>query len=83
MEKTADFQYKVFKQDGKDMFKRSNIYNLDGLECIDKNSLKKYVEYYGNEDNDIQYFGTYVNSVDFISQSPKIKIFNVEGFEVK
>lgn len=67
----------------KDMFKRSNIYNLDGLECIDKNSLKKYVEYYGNEDNDIQYFGTYVNSVDFISQSPKIKIFNVEGFEVK
>lgn len=66
----------------KDIYKKANIYNLDGLECIDRKALKKYIEHYSNEDNNVQYFGTYVNDVDFIQQSPKIKIFNVIKFEV-
>lgn len=66
----------------KDIYKKANIYNLDGLECIDRKALKKYIEHYSNEDNNVQYFGTYVNDIDFIQQSPKIKIFNVIKFEV-
>lgn len=63
----------------KDLFPKSNLFNLDKMECLCMTDLIKFVNHFSQEDNDIQYFGTHVDSVDLKSTN-KLKIFNVNNF---
>lgn len=65
----------------KDLFPASNIYNLDRLECIAPDALKKYVDTYSDQKNGIQYFGSYVGQLNF-APHPNCKIFVMKGFKL-
>lgn len=65
----------------KDLFPSVNIFTLDRMECIDSVELKKYVEHYASEENDIQYFGTLVGNLSF--DKPTINCITMDGFNIK
>jgi len=65
----------------KDIFPNANLFNLDGMECIDKKAIVKYVDYLSNDTTKIQYFGTYVGDLDGVVNN-KVKLFTLKGFKV-
>lgn len=66
----------------KDLFPKANIFNLDRMECIDQKQLEKYVNYYSEQTDTIQYFGTFVGNPSF-EVNKNTKVFTLEKFKIK
>lgn len=64
----------------KSIYPNSTIFTLDGFECMGTEGMIKYINYFSSEDNQVQYFGTYVGKIT--SGLKNCKVFNVENFEV-
>jgi DNA repair exonuclease SbcCD ATPase subunit len=65
----------------KDLFVNANLYTLDKLETIDKVELEKYITYYANEKNGVQYFGTYVGTLNPMNNA-NISLINMNAFKI-
>ena len=65
----------------KSIYPNSSIFTIDGFERMGFDGMVKYINYFSSEDNQIQYFGTYVGEVK--SGLKNCKIFNVKNFEVE
>jgi hypothetical protein len=65
----------------KDLFVNANLYTLDKLETIDKVELEKYITYYANEKNEVQYFGTYVGTLNPMNNA-NISLINMNAFKI-
>jgi len=65
----------------KDIFPNANLFSLDGMECIDKKAITKYVDALSSDTTKIQYFGTYVGDLEGVVNN-KVKLFTLKGFKV-
>lgn len=64
----------------KSIYPDSTMFTMDGFEHMGVDGMTKYINYFASEDNQIQYFGTYVGEIK--SGLKNCKVFNVVNFEV-
>ena len=66
----------------KDLFPAAGLFNLDRMECIDKENVRKYVDYYSKEKNGIQYIASYVGDLAFANNN-NVKTYTMKDFKVE